>query len=334
MVMAAIGRLLSGAALLGVLATGVATANTQQAVPPSAPVAQPACTEADSPVMTIEQISAAGEAVLGRCVTVEGVALGFRLLANNSAFYASPRDSLAPTSNGVTLGLYGRNRGRPPALVRVRGRANSCERISQSIIAGGGVPFLSGYCHYHQGMIIDGAVEDIRPFTFVRIPAHSAPDALVSIMPLAPGATRDAMAAAAAPFFAALRDNNTEGMTAMIQASQNQQAAQVPQLLSAPAVAAWRAAGAPTTIEYFGWRLPADATSEQRQSFARDAADGPAAIACAASTAFARNNLWPISAADTAIVSGRPYICVRLWLRPGQAPSYSFGIDDWGTAEP
>ncbi len=326
-------QVIGPAALLTMAGATGAQAQSATPVPEHMPPAP--CDPAQSPLMTISQISAAGAAMFGRCVTVEAIALGMRLYADNGALYASPSDPLEPTSSGVMLGLYGRDRGADPAVVRVRGRIDSCERLSDVVAASGGIAFFSGYCHYHRGTIIQGqSVEEVRPFRFVRRSAADTPVGYRRIVPLEAGEVRMRMIEAARPYFEALRRNDRATITSLIAQSDNQQADLISPLLDHPAVVAWRQQTGPEQIEIFGWVPHPNASAEEQARWGADMEDGPQAMACLAPADFAARNLWPVDAMDTSIVEGRPYICTQVWLRTARPPAYLVNLADWGTAEP
>ena len=73
------------------------------------------------------------------------------------------------------LGLYGRDRGLEPAIIRATGRIDSCKAVYDRIIAAGEIPFLGGFCHYYHGLVIGAAsVTEIGKPDIVRIPAGTA----------------------------------------------------------------------------------------------------------------------------------------------------------------
>lgn len=297
-------------------------------------IAQRPCLAAETRPATIADIAALGDAAIGRCFAVEGVATGFWLYADNAARYRRAPADNEPSSSGAVLGLYGRDRGLPPARVRVTGRIDRCERIYAAVQAEGGIPFLTGYCHYYRGLALHGrTVEEIAPYQFTRVTERDAGD-LGSLRPLADGQARRRLLAAATPFFEAIDWRDDAALRDLLMASRQQQESRTAALSAHPAVEQWRASGQVSgrALAVLGWHRPADATPEQQAQWARDAADGPEAYVCSASITFAELHLWPISSADTAILAGRPYLCVRIWLPDGRPPSYYFEIDRYPEA--
>ncbi len=302
----------------------------------SPPDARPApCSVAGATVMTVAQIIAAGDDVYDRCVTVEAVANGFWLEADNVSRYQRARRGFAGGPDSNSMGLYGRDRSLLPAMVRVTGRINSCARISDAITAQGGIPFLSGYCHYHTGRIIAAdVVEEVRPFAHVRLTAASAPAALQSLSPIADTALATTMREAAATLLDAACDGDGGRVEQLLRASDNGQARMAPELVAHPAVRSICQTGVPEASTVLGWVPPADATPAALERFARDAVSAPHGVVCFANDGFARAGAWPIATLDTAIVAGRPYVCIDVWLRTGRPPAFTIGIDQRGAAEP
>lgn len=313
------------AAIMSLLA--VAPASAQQSGQ-SPNMAQRSCAAGETRSATVAEISALGDAAIGQCYSIEGVATGFWLYADNAARYRPSRADNEPSSSGAVLGLYGRDRGLPPARVRVTGRVDRCERIFDAVVAQGGIPFLSGYCHYYRGYVLYGQrVEELTPFEFTRITLRDAGD-LGTLRPIAEEAVRRRLLAAATPFFNALESRDEASLRSLIAQSQNQQESQVDELLEHLAIRQWRFLGqfGARYVEALGWRRPADATAEQVAAWTRDAASGPEGYVCSAGRVFAEDHLWPIIPADTDMADGRPYLCVRIWLPTGRPPSYSFGL--------
>lgn len=283
--------------------------------------AAPACTAADSPVMTIGEISALGDAAIGRCATVEGWALGFFLQADNAARYRPQRIYNDFTSTGAVLGLYGRNRTLPPAIIRVTGRIDSCKAIYDRITAAGQVPFLAGFCHYYYGLIVSAdAVTEIGKPDLVRIPAATAEPGLGNLSPMAAGAARDALRAAFVPLLDALvrRDApalrqllRIEGGTPM---ADDRLAKRVAALTEADSPVAALPTDGSATVEVFGWREPLWADDTTRAGQAAAIASSTIGIVCAAPQSTADRQLWPIDDADIGFAPGRPYVCARIFI--------------------
>lgn len=313
----------------------------------SAPVAaaeakkpEPACA-ADSPKMTIGEVIALGDAAIGRCVTVEGWALGFYLQADNEARYRQQRVYNDYSTTGAVLGLYGRNRGADPGIIRATGRIDSCKAVYDRIIAAGEIPFLGGFCHYYHGYVINaGQVDEIGKPDIVRIPAGAARAELGNLSPMAAGAARDALQAAFAPLLAALQ---TRDEAALKQLLRVESGVPLPDDKLAQRVAALTGPGAATeilprdtaaSVEIFGWREPGWADAGTRAGNAADAAKLVSGIACAAPPATAERRLWPIADADAGFAPGRPYICARVSLPSGEPPRYTIYPEERAIREP
>lgn len=294
-------------------------------------LAQRPCAAGEARSSTIAEINALGDAAIGQCFFVEGTAVGFWLFADNAARYRRPRAENEPSSSGAVLGLYGRDRGLPPARVRVSGRIDRCERISSAVISEGGIPFLSGYCHYYRGLALYGrTVEEIAPVELTRIVLRDA-GVLGSLRPIVDEAVQQRLLAAASPFFDALDRRDETALRNMIVQSRQQQENQTAELMAHPAVERWRSLGeiSGRASGVLGWHRPTDATAEQRAAWASDAADGPEGYVCSAGLPFAEQGRWPISPADTEIFTDRPYLCVRIWLPADRPPSYSFVVENY-----
>jgi hypothetical protein len=289
------------------------------------------CNAAETRVASVGEIAAMGDDAIGRCFTVEGLATGFWLYADNAARYLRSRAENDPSASGAVVGLYGRDRGLPPALVRVTGRIDRCERISNAVVAEGGIPFLSGYCHYYRGLALYGRrVEEIAPVGLTRIVLRDA-GALGTLRPIAAGEVQQRLLAAASPFFNALDRLDESALRTLITQSQNQQENQIAELMAHPAVQQWRMLPEVSgrALAVLGWNRPEDASAEQQAQWARDAANGPEGYVCSAGIPFAEQGRWPISPSDTEIFADRPYLCVRIWLPADRPPSYSFGLEQY-----
>lgn len=306
------------------LGAGPATAQPSSDSPT---LAQHACAAGEARPATIETIAALGDRAIGACFTVEAIATGFWLYADNAARYRPSSAENDPSASGAIIGLYGRSRGLPPARIRVTGRIDRCERIREVVTAGGGIPFLSGYCHYHRGLALYGqAVEELEPVAFTRVGLRDAGN-LGNLRPLAQGPVRQRLLAAASAFFDALDSGDDALLHGLVAQSRQQQEDQLSALMAHPAVAQWRSDRTGRVLQVLGWQRPADASGEQQAQWARDAAQGAEAYVCSAGPAFAERNLWPIHFTDTGIAAERPYLCIRIWMPDGQPPAYSFGIE-------
>ncbi|WP_432767628.1 MAG: hypothetical protein HEQ22_09260 [Sphingopyxis sp.] len=283
--------------------------------------AAPACSAADSPAMTIGEVIALGEAAVGRCVTVEGWALGFFLQADNEARYRQERIYNDYTSTGAALGLYGRDRGAAPAIIRATGRIDSCKAVYDRIVAAGDIPFLGGFCHYHYGLVVNAAtVTEIGKPDVVRIPARTASAGLGNLSPMAPGEARDTLGAAFAPLLDALVKRDAAALKSLLRneagaaMAEDRLASRVAALTAADSPAAVLPADGTAAIEVFGWREPLWADDQTRVGNAEAMANTTSGIVCAAPQRAAAARLWPIDDADAGFARDRPYLCARIFI--------------------
>lgn len=314
----------------------------------SAPVAaaeakkpEPACAAANSPKMTIGEVIALGDAAIGRCVTVEGWALGFYLQADNEARYRQQRVYNDYSTTGAVLGLYGRNRGADPSIIRATGRIDSCKAVYDRIIAAGDIPFLGGFCHYSHGFVISAeTVVELGKPDIVRIPAASARPELGNLSPMAAGAARDALQAAFAPLLTALQTRDEAALKQLLRIeggvplSDDKLAQRVAALTAPSAPTAILPRDAAPSVEIFGWREPGWADAQTRAGNAADAAKLVSGIACAAPKSAADRRLWPIADADVGFAPGRPYICAHVFLPSGEPPRYLIYPEERRIREP
>lgn len=310
------------------LATVVsALAATLSATPATAAAAEeggktaPACSVADSPAMTIGEIAALGDAAIGRCVTVEGWALGFFLQADNAARYRQERVYNDHTSTGAVLGLYGRDRGAAPAIVRATGRIDSCKAVYDRIVAAGEIPFLGGFCHYYYGLVIDATtVTETGKPDIVRIPAGTAGAGLGNLSPMAEGEARATLRATFAPLLDALVKRDGAALRQLLRIeggvpmSEERLAGRVAALTAADSPVAALPADGSAVVEVFGWREPLWADDRTRAGRAAEMATTTSGIVCAAPKRAADARLWPIDDADVGFARGRPYVCARIFI--------------------
>ena len=308
-----------GASLLGLTAAFAFAA--APAAADEAKKALPPCSAADSPVMTIGEISALGDAAIGRCVTVEGWALGFFLQADNEARYRQQRTYNDYTSTGAVLGLYGRDRGLEPAIIRATGRIDSCKAVYDRIIAAGEIPFLGGFCHYYHGLVIGAAsVTEIGKPDIVRIPAGTAKAGLGNLSPMAGGEARETLRATFAPLLDALVKRDKAALRRLLRIeggvplSDDRLEKRIAALTAADSPVSALPADGSAAVEVFGWREPEWADEKTRAGNAAAMANTVSGIVCAAPKRAADQRLWPIDDADTGFAPGRPYICARIFI--------------------
>lgn len=281
----------------------------------------PACSASDSPTMTIGEITALGDTAIGRCVTVDGWALGFFLQADNAARYRQQRSYNDYTSTGAVLGLYGRNRAAPPAIIRATGRIDSCKAVYDRIAAAGDIPFLGGFCHYHYGLVIDASsVTEIGKPDIVRIPAGSAAPGMGNLSPMVDGESRDTLLATFAPLLDALVKRDDAALRQLLRIeggapmTEDRLAARVAALTAADSPVSELPSDGSAVVEVFGWREPLWADEKTRAGNAAAMANTTSGIVCAGPPRTARERLWPIVDADAAFASGRPYVCARIFI--------------------
>ncbi|WP_293700922.1 MULTISPECIES: hypothetical protein [unclassified Sphingopyxis] len=280
-----------------------------------------ACSATDGPTMTIGEITVLGDMAIGRCVTVDGWALGYFLQADNEARYRQQRIYNDYTSTGVVLGLYGRDRGAPPAIIRATGRIDSCKAVYDRIIAAGDIPFLGGFCHYHYGLVINASsVTEIGKPDIVRIPANAAAPGIGNLSRMVDGKARDTLLATFAPLLDALVKRDGAALRQLLRIESG---APMTEDRLAERVAALTAADSPVTalpsdgsavVEVFGWREPLWADEKTRMGNAAAMANTTSGIVCAAPPRTAEERLWPIDDADAGFARGRPYVCARIFI--------------------
>ncbi len=300
----------------------------------------PACTAANARPMTIATIAAAGDSAVGTCVSVEGLVIGRQLQAGNDARYRPYPRANEPSSTGAILGLYGNTLPIPQrARAQVIGRVDSCERMLERAVAASGpnsIVMLGGYCHYYRGLAINATeVAAMGDADQVRIPRGTADPALGNLSPMAPGAARERLLAAANGLFAALRTPDVA--RALLRRSDG--AARTDAEIFA--MADRLAAGAGTrngsgVTEIFGWRVPMWAETADRANFDQQAARVTEGIACHSARPDAAA-LWPISEDDAMLGGPRPYGCIRISINNDNVPRFDINgrdDEDYGIREP
>lgn len=279
------------------------------------------CSATSSPAMTIGEISALGDAAIGRCVTVEGWALGFFLQAGNEARYRRQRIYNDYGSTGAVLGLYGRDRALEPAIIRATGRIDSCKAVYDRIVAAGEIPFLGGFCHYYNGLVIDAtSVAEIGKPDIVRIPAAAAGSGLGNLSPMAESEARATLRATFAPLLDALVKRDREALRRLLRIaggvplSDDRLEKRIAALTAADSPVSALPTDGSAAIEVFGWREPLWADEKTRAGNAAAIANTTSGIVCAAPKRTAEQRLWPIDDADIGFARGRPYVCARIFI--------------------
>ncbi len=248
-------------------------------------------------------------ALIGHCVTVEGVAVGGVLAADGDARYVRERRLNDPSSSGAVVGLL-RDPVDRPMRVRVRGRLIECAQTP-------GRGATMGYCDVFRGRAI--AAPEVTPLGDARL-VRMLPGArhgdLGNLAPLAAGELHDRMAAAAARYLNALHAGDRRALADLHgggdgSRSPTEVSAMLRLMLDAPDTpfVALRAADPATVhVALFGWKPPLWADAAWTQEAARAGDD---AIACFSVRADA-DALWPIDSKDADNLAGRPYACT--WM--------------------
>ncbi len=302
--------------------------------PRAAPVtASAVCTAATARPATIAALTATAHASIGRCVAVEGIAVGRLLVADGSARYRPERVENDPSSNGAILGLEGEQSFAQPVHVRAIGRVRDCDAVPSAApsAAPPATPAApGGYCQYFKGLVLEPiSITPGESAHFTRLTRAEAAPGLGNLLPLADSDVRRQMMGAARSFLTALRSGDGATLTAMhggAPASATPGAAPAEGGHRDPAdiqamlrltladaqspFASLRRSGT-LLIEVFGWRDPQWADAAWQQERARQpAAD---AIACFSARPDAAD-LWPIDSKDADNRPGRPYACTRIHL--------------------
>lgn len=352
-------------AAMAVLASPPALAQSESAAPPT-------CNAATAEQSTIAAITAAGNTMHGRCVTVEGIALGPRLYADDAARYRPQTIYNDPSSSGAVIGLYANTRQNGARRVRVTGRVDSCAamqaaadqrnaaaRTSQpeNLI----ITMLSGFCHYYHGLVIAQATttpvsRGAPPLT--RIPRGAAgwqvgDIPLGNLSTMASGEERQRFENAGMRLITAvlerelaIRPDAGVALATMLrplhggQRSDAEIASLTNRLTAAGGVfdTHWIGNGGRPVFEILGWREPPWADEASRAAAAQRMDAGVREGFFCASTARDAAALWPIDEGDIDNHRSRPYACVRITLRPdGSADHADYDVPqtgDWHPPEP
>jgi hypothetical protein len=288
------------------------------------------CTARSAQLMTIAQIAADPEGNMGRCVAVEGLAVGQQLQAHNEARYRRPTRYNDLSSTGAIIGLYGNRLTQDrPQRALVIGVIDSCaaqlaaaERAStpESII------MIGGYCHTWGGLTIYAVtITALGDADQVRIPRGRADGALGDLAPMAAGPAREQLMMAATGLFAAL--GTVDVARALLRPSQGllRGDEEVYAIMDRLANGAGTRSGSGVT-EVFGWRMPLWAGAEERANYARQAEQLTEGIACHSSQPDAVA-LWPISVSDAFLGGHRPYACARISIDASGQAQFDFPGD-------
>jgi hypothetical protein len=313
-------------------AAAMAAASLAQPASAQANSARPACTADTAEATTIADIITAGPAAMGRCVSVEGLAIGSQLHADNLARYRQRRAYGDPSSTGAIIGLYrGNLGGDQTARARIVGRVENCAALLAAAQAASGpndIVMMGGYCHYFSGPVVTAtSVTALSDANQVRIARGGADPALGDIAPMAAGAPRDRLLLAANMLFASLGAREVALTLLRPRGGTTRPDAEIFSMMDRLAAGAGTRAASGVT-EIFGWRAPSYASAEERRGFAQQAAQITEGIACHSTRPDAAA-LWPISEGDAMLGGQRPYGCVRISIGADDATTYEMG----GTAD-
>ncbi|MDZ3832547.1 MAG: hypothetical protein U0S50_12150 [Sphingopyxis sp.] len=300
-----------------------------------------ACVPAESVETTIPEVIGLGDAAIGKCVTVDGWAIGIFVHAGNEARYRQQSIYNDFSSTGAILGLYGRDLNLDPAIIRATGRIDSCEAIYDRVVAAGGVPFLGGFCHYYKGYVLKAeTVAEIGKLDLVRIPARLARPDLGNLSAIQRGGARDRLAAAFAPLLVALRHRDEValrdflGQVDGVALPEDQLTKRVAALTEGDTLSAALPKTGDVAVEYFGWREPAWADADSRAGNAEDIEQTVTGLACAGPSLTAERKLWPISSGDGGYAAGRPYVCARIFIGADGVAHYEIFPENRTIREP
>ena len=303
--------------------------------------AAPACSATDSAAMTIGEITALGDAAIGRCVTVEGWVIGDTLHADNIARYRAERIYNDPSSTGAIIGFYGRDYG-PPVAVRAAGRMGDCDALEAHVKTLGPGKVVGGFCSYRKGLYLEANnIRETGTVDRVRLTAQSAPG-LGNLAPMAAGFARERLADAFEPLLAALRSSDRDALQKLLRlkpaiGSHIAYVGGVPRWDKHVVLLTENGRIPPlddAQIEIFGWRAPLWADAETTYGNRADMERTTQGIVCAAPAAHANAGVWPISEADAAAAPGRPYICARISIDAAGGIEYSIAHDGLPAREP
>ncbi len=309
----------------------------------------------------------------GRCVTVEGIALGPRLYADDAARYRPQTIYNDPSSSGAVIGLYADNRHNGPRRVRVTGRVDSCAAMQamadqRNAAARTSQPenlvitVLNGFCHYFNGLVITQATTTPisgGPAPLMRIPRGAAGadvsgNPLGNLSPMASGHDRQRLENAGMRLISALlerelaiRPDADAALTALLRpiAGGRRSDAEISALINRLKAAGgvfdthWIGEnGTRPVFDVLGWREPAWADEASRAAAAQRMDAGVREGFFCGSTARNAAALWPIDQNDVDNHRSRPYACVRVTLRDDGGAGYvEYDVPepgDWHPPEP
>jgi hypothetical protein len=306
-----------------VVMIGTAIVAAASAAAQDGPAPVTSCTVTTAQATTIADIIGSPNTAIGRCVAVEGLAIGNQLHADNVARYRPQTRYNDPSSTGAIIGLYGaRQSDVRPQRVRIVGRLGTCADLlarAQRASTPDSIVMLGGYCHYFSGATIDAVTVTAHgDADQVRMPRGRADPALGNIAPMAAGPARDRLMQAAVGLFAGLGTVDVYRSILRPNNGPPRSDAEINALATRLATGAGTRSGDGVT-EIFGWRTPLWAGAEERAGFARQSEQVTEGIACHSIRPDAAA-LWPISDSDAFIGGQRPYACARISVDAAGTP--------------
>ena len=276
---------------------------------------RPQCTAENAVVTTIADIQREPDRYLDRCVNVTGLFSGIRLYSSREGIYLVNR--FGPDGNSTVANLRHRIgadnqemrnlRLQQPVPATVIGWVDSCERRSRRVVDAGGIPFLTGYCHYHDGPTIIVQHYRLGRGGFERLTGEASRQRFGNIAPIPDDwPHRRALEAMAADFLGALRSGDRARMAALHDIRPNTTHAHDSRMLALllddpnSPFAELRRRDTPQTLIL--------TTTRDGRPFAGDDNDGVSGILC-----FCRaedcSGRWPIAQFDADNAPARPYAC-------------------------
>lgn len=272
---------------------------------------QPACSPEEAVATTIEAIRTAPDQWLDKCVTVSGIAESIRLHSSLDTLYRSSQ--FGEDGNSIDenqrhhIGIDRQELRSNPDLraratrIEVTGVVDSCERRSERIRAQGGIPFLSGYCHYYGGPTIVISSYTISSERFERLTGQEARGRVGNLIePPRDWDWRDELESVAHDFAEAVHTGDRARLAAMLSYGPGVEEERIEAVLTSPAYRELREEK-PGELKLFTHALGGRFVQRDR--------DHVGATMCFCRTGDC-DGLWPISSLDADAGTGRPYVCI------------------------
>lgn len=134
----------------------------------------PACTLESAQPTTVREVATAPDTWVGRCVRLEGFTTGSTFYQDVGGTYRFKASDKEDRPNDGWLGLYFLQKGayrRKPLEASVAGVVDTCSRQWDELQAQAGpndLVMLTGYCHYHLGLILLDVT--VRHGTSISVP--------------------------------------------------------------------------------------------------------------------------------------------------------------------